>query len=137
MAKALTISSVVTGPPVAGKNATNPHPEYHNWRNSAHEGGIEYTPGPVKSSPHIAARPEVSLPLRQQIEHIHTKAQSHGYHLPLRPHNQPPPRSLNQSQNRPPIQPATPIMGQFNYNVDVQPFSSAHRKVEEANRPGK
>ena len=136
LAVALTISSVITGPPVAGKNATNPHPLYHNWRNSPNEGGVEYTTRPASPSPQIAARPEVPLPLRQQIDWIRTKAaHSHNFHHPPRPHNQSSPRHFNHSQIGP-IPPATPTMGHSSHNVNAQPFSSAHHKVEGATQPG-
>ncbi|KAG7009547.1 hypothetical protein G7Y79_00002g006620 [Physcia stellaris] len=116
-------------PPVAGKNATNPHPQYHNWRNSSNEGGVEYATRPASPSPQITTRPEVPFPLRQQIDRIRTKAahSQNFYH---------PPRPQNQSSQIGPIPPATPTMGHASHNVNAQPLSSPYHKVEEATQPG-
>ena len=127
---ALTIYLLITEPPVAGKNAQNPHPEYHKWRNSSFEQGVpENTPESAKQGLQFPPRPTTfSLPIRRQLDHISAKAQAQ--HLQPHPHPHPHPHP------RPPIPSPTPAMGKLKYNIHAPPFTSAYRKYDDPAKSG-
>lgn len=103
---------------MAGKNAQNPHPEYHNWRNSFFEQGVpESTPESAKQGPQFPPRPAFPLPIRRQLDHISAKARL-------------------QSQQRPPNQSPTPVTGKLKYNIHATPFTSAYQKYNDPTKPG-
>lgn len=123
LVQALTISLFITEPPVAGKNAQNPHPEYHKWRNSSFEQGVPENAAPesAKQGLQFPPRPATfSLPIRRQLDHISAKAQAQ--------HLQPQPRPRNHSP--------TPAAGKIKYNIHAPPFTSAYRKYDDPAKPG-